>query len=124
MRRLAAREESGVRDWVVLHCLYGEPVQIFLQEVASWLAQNPREFLILDFQHVYQFSGQDHANLVQLILRLFTTRICPCPARKAKAAALIRKGEHTFFFNQSSGSGTVGLPGSGSVIGLESGFVS
>ena len=82
-RLVGREEEGGGREQLVLHCLLGEPVHTFLQALRSFLAANPREFLILDFQHLYQFTGADHAAILRLMQTLFTNKICPCPARQA-----------------------------------------
>ena len=83
LTRLVAREEGGQRELQVLHCLYGEPVLAFLQSGAAFLAKNPREFVILDFQHLYQFTSGDHATMLQLISQQLGSRLCPSPSRQA-----------------------------------------
>jgi hypothetical protein len=82
-RLVGCEDSGGAAEPVVLHCLYGEPAHTFLGAMSRFLAANPREFLILDFQHLYKFSCQDHAAILHRVQTLFGSRICPCPARQA-----------------------------------------
>ncbi len=87
---MGCEDSGGADEPVVLHCLYGEPAHTFLGAMSRFLAANPREFLILDFQHLYKFSCQDHAAILHRVQTLFGSRICPCPARQANIAVARR----------------------------------
>lgn len=41
--------------------------------------ENGEEIVILDFQHFYDFSSQNHQMLLQEIWNLFQDKICPAP---------------------------------------------
>ncbi|XP_011297543.1 PI-PLC X domain-containing protein 3 [Fopius arisanus] len=60
-----------------LHGLYGEAVELHLNEISNWLKAHQEEIVILDFQHFYSFSLSDHQSLVGIIKRTFGTAICP-----------------------------------------------
>ena len=51
---------------------------IFL-EIESFLSARPKEIVILDFQHLYQFRCVDHNILLKLLVETFQEKICPRP---------------------------------------------
>jgi len=75
-------ESVETDEFRVLHCLVGDIVLPALKEMSQFLDNNPGEVLIIDFQHLYQFTAQGHKELVRQILDIFGKKICPCPMDK------------------------------------------
>ncbi|XP_071558280.1 PI-PLC X domain-containing protein 3 [Temnothorax nylanderi] len=64
-----------------LHGLYGAEVSKPLLDVADWLTSHANEIVILDFQHFYAFTDQDHHRLVDRIMQIFRGKLCPVSSR-------------------------------------------
>ncbi|OXU22116.1 hypothetical protein TSAR_004540, partial [Trichomalopsis sarcophagae] len=60
-----------------LHGLYGAEVSQPLQQVVDWLNDHPFEVIIMDFQHLYNFTEADHRNLIDRVKYLFRGKLCP-----------------------------------------------
>ena len=60
----------------VLHCLTGDLISEVLHTLSSWLEAHPGEVIILDFQHLYQFTEADHHHLVRMVLTQFHGKLC------------------------------------------------
>lgn len=73
--RVATKPSDG--DIYFLHGLYGSKIYEPLQQVAEWLSSHSNEIIILDFQHFYSFSDEDHRRLVDTIFRIFQRKLCP-----------------------------------------------
>ncbi|CAK9815683.1 PI-PLC X domain-containing protein 2 [Anthophora plagiata] len=73
--RVATKPTDGYIYFV--HGLYGSKVYRPLQEIAEWLSSHTNEIVILDFQHFHSFSGMDHRHLMETIIRIFPTKLCP-----------------------------------------------
>ncbi|XP_029053702.1 PI-PLC X domain-containing protein 2 [Osmia bicornis bicornis] len=73
--RVATKPMNG--DIYFVHGLYGSKIYQPLQQVAEWLSSHPNETVILDFQHFYSFSEMDHRHLVDTILQIFHSKLCP-----------------------------------------------
>lgn len=58
-----------------VHGLFCEEVLQPLVELKIFLDEHPREFIILDCQHFYNFSHHDHIKLSKLITEIFDNRI-------------------------------------------------
>ncbi|CRK99941.1 CLUMA_CG013240, isoform A [Clunio marinus] len=68
--RVAANDEEDEKVYFV-HGLFCEEVTQPFNELLKFLREHPKEFVILDFQHFYNFSRQNHHKLIILILNLF-----------------------------------------------------
>ncbi|XP_011168671.1 PI-PLC X domain-containing protein 3 [Solenopsis invicta] len=64
-----------------LHGLYGAEVNKPLLDVADWLTSHANEIVILDFQHFYAFTDQDHHRLIDRITQIFRGKMCPVSSR-------------------------------------------
>jgi len=64
-----------------LHGLYGAEINKPLLDVADWLTSHANEIVILDFQHFYDFTDQDHHRLVDRITQIFRGKLCPVSSR-------------------------------------------
>jgi len=60
-----------------VHGLYGMEVEKILQEVDAFLADHEGEIIILDFQHFYSFTKENHSYLMTVIDSYFGSRMCP-----------------------------------------------
>lgn len=58
-----------------VHAVYCDEVMYPLEEMLDFLIEHPREFVILDCQHFYNFEPQHHHKFIQLLMKLFNTRI-------------------------------------------------
>ena len=52
-------------------------VEKILQEVDAFLADHEGEIIVLDFQHFYSFTTEDHSYLMTVIGNYFGSRMCP-----------------------------------------------
>lgn len=57
--------------------LYGMEIEKILQEVDAFLADHEGEIIILDFQHFYSFTKENHSYLMTVIGSYFGSRMCP-----------------------------------------------
>lgn len=71
--RLCGR--PGSPDVYVTHGLYGHRLKDILVEVSEFLEENPKEFLILDFNHFYNMTSVDHREVLILIISAFREKI-------------------------------------------------
>lgn len=60
-----------------LHGVYGQPVESTLSEFQSFLQQNPKEIIILDFQHFYSMTQQSYQTLNSLINQYLSEWLVP-----------------------------------------------
>jgi len=61
--RVAAYQNS----FFIVHGMYSVSVQSVLQQVAAFVEQNPKELIILDFNHFYCMTEALHEQLVEMI---------------------------------------------------------
>uniref|UniRef100_A0A5S6QVZ5 PLCXc domain-containing protein n=1 Tax=Trichuris muris TaxID=70415 RepID=A0A5S6QVZ5_TRIMR len=62
-----------------VHGLYGPSVTDVVEQVLAFLAQNPYELVILDFNHFYAFNRRKHLHLIGLLLEKFNSKLVPSP---------------------------------------------
>lgn len=74
---LRVATKPGTKELYFLHGLYGSEVSKPLLDVASWLTSHANEMVILDFQHFYAFTDEDHHRLAEKIHQIFHGRMCP-----------------------------------------------
>ncbi|GBP28384.1 PI-PLC X domain-containing protein 3 [Eumeta japonica] len=73
--RLATK--TGTEDFYFTHGLYADEITKSLQQVKDFVENHPGEVVILDFQHFYGFKAADHYRLVQFLLDLYNSKLCP-----------------------------------------------
>ncbi|KAL6264745.1 hypothetical protein P5V15_004843 [Pogonomyrmex californicus] len=78
---LRVATKPGTNDIYFLHGLYGAEVSKPLLDVANWLSSHANEIVILDFQHFYAFTDQDHHRLVEKIIHIFRGKLCPVSSK-------------------------------------------
>lgn len=77
--RVATKPSTGNIHF--LHGLYGAEVSKPLADVANWLTSHANEVVILDFQHFYAFTNEDHRRLIETIHHIFYGKLCPVSSR-------------------------------------------
>jgi len=85
IRCVANQQDGEIR---VIHCLIGDTIQQILLQVKQFIEQNPGEVVILDFQHLYSFTCEDHAWLNITLLSTFGAKLCPRPEPGQKFPSL------------------------------------
>uniref|UniRef100_A0A915ABL8 PI-PLC X domain-containing protein 3 n=2 Tax=Parascaris TaxID=6254 RepID=A0A915ABL8_PARUN len=66
---------SGIR---VLHALYGEELHRVLSEMNSFLEAHPREVIVVDFNHLYNFNVIAYKHLLKVVEVTFGhAKLCP-----------------------------------------------
>lgn len=73
--RFSIKRSAGQKQFYFVHGLFAEAVQIPFMEILHFLKQHPREFIIFDCQHFYEFDYEDYRNLCDEIQMVFGNRI-------------------------------------------------
>ncbi|XP_023237714.1 PI-PLC X domain-containing protein 3-like [Centruroides sculpturatus] len=73
--RIASMSDS--KDLYVVHGLYGALVVDILREIQKFLQSHTKEIVLLDFQHFYNMSQEDHHSLLNLLTETFGSLVCP-----------------------------------------------
>ncbi|KAK6628438.1 hypothetical protein RUM43_002252 [Polyplax serrata] len=60
----------------ISHGLYGGKILHFLEIINEFLSSHPKEIVILDFQHFYQFDQEHHERMISALLHIFGGKIC------------------------------------------------
>lgn len=58
-------------DFLFVHGVYGHPIADLLNQINSFLKANPREVVIIDFNHFYSFTDVLHRRFIKSILSIF-----------------------------------------------------
>lgn len=74
---LRVATKPGDKTVYFLHGLYGSEVTKPLKDIADWLTSHTNEIVILDFQHFYDFTDDDHIRFIDEIHRIFERKMCP-----------------------------------------------
>jgi len=70
-------ESESLDKFRVIHALYGESINRPLAKIQKFLEDHSGEVVILDFQHTYSFTDEDHNFLVERIENIFKNKLCP-----------------------------------------------
>lgn len=83
IRYLDLRVATKPRNKAVyfLHGLYGSEISKPLLDIADWLTSHANEIIILDFQHFYAFTDDDHYRFIEKLQRIFSGKMCPVSAK-------------------------------------------
>ncbi|CAK1586803.1 unnamed protein product [Parnassius mnemosyne] len=73
--RLATK--TGDAKFYFTHGLYADEITEALHQVMNFVDSHPGEVVILDFQHFYGFTLDDHQRLMRFLLGLFGPRLVP-----------------------------------------------
>uniref|UniRef100_A0A3B3Y6T9 Phosphatidylinositol-specific phospholipase C X domain-containing protein n=1 Tax=Poecilia mexicana TaxID=48701 RepID=A0A3B3Y6T9_9TELE len=72
-----ARKPAGGSSLFFAHGIYTlMSVKEALEELASWLDAHPKEVIIISCSHFESLTDEDHVQLVDFILSLFSTKLC------------------------------------------------
>ncbi|RZF43299.1 hypothetical protein LSTR_LSTR001560 [Laodelphax striatellus] len=75
--RLATNDTDS--NFYITHALFGAQIDNILVEINNFLTENKEEIVILDFQHFYGFTADDHLRLMNLVEIIFCEKLCPLP---------------------------------------------
>ena len=76
--RVAPEKDSkSVEETYLTHGLVSGAVEPRLRDIASFLEEHPKEFVLLDFNHFYKMTDTCHQHLYDTILKIFGRKICP-----------------------------------------------
>lgn len=75
IRYLDIRVVSRNSELYVAHGLYGGTLYPYLVEVNVFLTKNPGEVVVLDFQHFYEFSVEDHHSLIAALESIYGSKL-------------------------------------------------
>ena len=98
--RLVAVEETDIVEdkerrredrFLIIHCLFGEPVRYILIQIRTFLRQNPGELVILDLQHLYNFNQRSEEELLNLVFSILGDCMCPPPGPEQNLAQFTLK---------------------------------
>ncbi|KAK7495212.1 hypothetical protein BaRGS_00013622 [Batillaria attramentaria] len=97
--RVSHRSED--EDFYLVHHLYGPKLISCLEEVVTFLAEHPKEVVLLDFNHFYSMELEQHIQLITLLLSMFEGRLCPFSATdKPSLASLWQNRIQVIIFYQ------------------------
>lgn len=91
--RLSTRD--GIKGFFFVHGLYGDKVNGAFEEIVTYLKAHETEIVILDMQHFYQFTQDDHNEYIRLLMDVFSDMICPA-AEKLEIISLNWMREHGY----------------------------
>lgn len=73
--RLATK--TGTQDLYFTHGLYADEITLPLRDILEFVTTHPKEIVMLDFQHFYNFATEDHKRLMSMLLNMFGAKLCP-----------------------------------------------
>ncbi|CAH2092750.1 unnamed protein product [Euphydryas editha] len=73
--RLATK--NGTDNFFFTHGVYAGEISQPLQQIKKFIYEHPHEVVVLDFQHFYGFTPEDHQRLIRFILNLFGSKLVP-----------------------------------------------
>ncbi|CAH0720406.1 unnamed protein product, partial [Brenthis ino] len=73
--RLATK--TGSEDFFFTHGVYAGEIYQPLQQIKQFVDSHPYEVVILDFQHFYGFTQDDHQRLMRYVINLFGPLLVP-----------------------------------------------
>lgn len=75
VRYFDLRVSKTDEDYYFVHGLFCEVVTTPLEKLRTFLNDHPEELVILDCQHFYDFSQQDHMKFMQILVKTFGNKI-------------------------------------------------
>ena len=79
------------KDFFFVHGCYGYAISGMLKDMKTFLDSNPKEILIVDFNHFYSFTDQLHEDFVSLVLQQFKDLLYPCDGKQANVVNVCLK---------------------------------
>ena len=69
--------KDGSTDLYLVHGMYSTPVKSCLIAVHDFITDHEKEVVMLDMNHFYGLSKEQHDGLLQLVQDTFGTKLCP-----------------------------------------------
>ncbi|XP_066926141.1 PI-PLC X domain-containing protein 3-like [Clytia hemisphaerica] len=69
---------ADVDDFFFVHALYGFKISKMFEEIQTFLNDNPKEVIILDFQQFHTFTAETHQKFIVMIETYFPNMLYPC----------------------------------------------
>ena len=73
--RVASRQDTN--DLYLVHSLYAQDVPTFLNNVRDFLMDHPKEVVLLDFNHFYEMTQEQHEQLLDTIGSILGDKLWP-----------------------------------------------
>ena len=73
--RVSSRSNNS--DLFFVHGLFGKTVESGMREINEWLEEHPKEVVLIDFNHFYEMTAEDHQVLTLQIPQIFGDKVCP-----------------------------------------------
>lgn len=93
--RISVPNCSLVKGIRVLHALYGRELQAALTEINDFLKKHPKEVIILDFNHFYNFDTESCKSFLKILESSFGLNRF-CPRRQATEVSLNYMWENSY----------------------------
>lgn len=74
---LRVASKQGSEDVFFVHGLYGSKVQTCMEEINEFLSEHSKEIVLLDFNHFFNISQDQHQSLMNMLLEIFGCKLCP-----------------------------------------------
>ena len=72
---------ESTKQFYVVHGLYGSLYSELFEQVNKFLEEHPKEFLILDFNHLYDFKAEQHKDFMGMIAECFLGKLYSSKAK-------------------------------------------
>ncbi|RWS21504.1 PI-PLC X domain-containing protein 3-like protein, partial [Leptotrombidium deliense] len=76
--RVATKERDN--NLYFVHGLYANEIESICDEICSFLNTHTKEIVIIDFQHFYSVSEEQHMQLIDNLMNIFGRKVCPFDA--------------------------------------------
>ena len=67
--------EESTKKFYVVHGLYGSTYSTLFEEFKQFVQEHPKEVLILDFNHLYDFKTEQYSTFMKLIEQSFSGKL-------------------------------------------------
>lgn len=74
---LRISSKPGKEDLYFIHMLYGLSVEDGLKQINRYLDDHPREVVLLDLNHFYNVTEDQHNALITAFVEIFGEKVCP-----------------------------------------------
>lgn len=75
--RVASKVERDKRLAFYVHGMYSRNILQYLEEMKEFLESHRKEVVLLDFNHFYDMFPDDHCQLIENVLDIFGSMVCP-----------------------------------------------
>lgn len=69
--------KPGDKKFYLVHGLYSVLLETCLKDINAFLNTHPNEVVLLDFNHLYNFTPEAHEECLSLIASIFENKLCP-----------------------------------------------